>query len=118
MISESRKAPRRKTPQSLVVTDELTGQPVGYVKDLSESGMQLEVTAPLTEDAIYQLQFQLDGSALVPALVDAGAHVVWLDADAAQGNRLSGLRFLAISERDLERLRRWAESAHAGDEGS
>ena len=26
MISESRKAPRRKTPQSLIVTDELTGQ--------------------------------------------------------------------------------------------
>ena len=112
MISESRKAPRRKPSQSVVVTDELTGQSVGYVKDLSESGMQLEVTAPLAEDAIYQLQFQLEGSTLVPALVDAGAHVVWLDADAPQGNRLSGLRFLAISERDLERLRRWAESEH------
>lgn len=116
MISESRKAPRRKPPQSLVVTDELTGQSVGYVKNLSESGMQLEVTAPLTEDAIYQLQFQLDGSTLVPALVDAGAHVVWLDQDASHGNRLSGLRFLAISERDLERLRRWTESTHGSED--
>ena len=114
MISESRNAPRRKTPQSVVVTDELTGQPIGYVKDLSESGMQLEVTAPLIEDAVYQLQFQLDGASLVPALVDAGAHVVWLDDNDAHGNHLSGLRFLAMSERDLERLRRWAESMPIG----
>ena len=115
MINESRNAPRRKPLRSLVVTDELTGQMVGYVKDLSETGMQLEATAPISEDAIYQLHFQLDGGALVPALIDAGAHVVWMDEDGQPGNRLSGLRFLAISERDLERLRQWAASA-SGDE--
>ena len=107
MIIESRNALRRKPVHSILVTDALTGETLGQAEDLSETGMQLQARAPLVEDAIYQVRFQLDNALVNAQPINAGAHVVWLSPTGSHGRLKTGLRFLAMSEQDLSTLQRW-----------
>ena len=61
MIHDSRRAPRRHVTEVVPVIDTMTDEVVGQLGNLSESGMLLIASAPLLEDALYQLRFHLPG---------------------------------------------------------
>ena len=107
MSSEFRRRRRRQISETVLVTDAMTDTVVGRIANLSETGMLLIATAPLTEDALYQFRFRLVDARGVNAEYELGAHLLWKDDQGTPGMTWTGLRFIAIPEEQAQRLRNW-----------
>ncbi len=113
MINESRRAKRRNVHESVGVIDTMTEQVIGRVGNISESGMLLIANAPLCEDALYQLRFEIidHTGRMVP--IDVGAHLIWIGSANTPGKGWAGLRFLTLEESQLAVLRHWIARPNA-----
>ncbi len=107
MINESRRSQRRNVHESVVVIDTMTEQVIGRVGNISESGMLLVANAPLCEDALYQLRFEIIDRTGRVVSIDAGAHLIWFGSANTPGQSWAGLRFLTLEESQLVVLRQW-----------
>jgi PilZ domain-containing protein len=110
VIEEFRRAKRRKVSDTILVSDAMTDSVVGRLGNVSETGMLLMASAPLVEDALYQLRFRLQDVRLGEAALEVGAHLLWLDRASAPGQAWTGFRFIAIPADQAEQLRRWIEA--------
>lgn len=110
MIQEFRRARRRKAQAQIPVTDAMTGQVVGRVGNLSESGMLLLASQPLVNDGLYQFRFALAAADGQPAPVEIGAHLLWSDQASAPGQHWAGFRFIGLGDRQLRQLRAWVDT--------
>ncbi len=110
MINEFRRARRRKVADTVLVTDAMTDSVIGRVGNLSQTGMLLIASAPLVEDALYQLRFPLHDTGSHDIMFELGAHLLWIDHASAPGQAWVGLHFLAVSEDQAERLRQWIDA--------
>lgn len=108
---EYRRAPRRRIPHTIHVIDTMTDTVVGRLGNVSETGMLLIASAPLVDDALYQMRFNLAaaGHESGPA-IEVGAHLLWQDATGANGQNWTGFRFINILDNQLQQLRRWIET--------
>lgn len=106
---DTRRAPRRQVADLVPVTDLVTGQVVGRLGNLSETGMLMLTSLPLREDALYQLQFPLPAGHATPVLIDVGSHLLWSEPAHVPGQSWSGLRFLTLSREHRQCLRDWIE---------
>lgn len=112
MISEARRSQRRNAQEPMAVLDALIEKTIGRVGNISETGMLLVTHAPLVEDAIYQLRFDLiDGSGRAIPL-EVGAHLLWIGSANTPGQSWAGLRFLTIGESQQTALRSWIGVGH------
>ena len=107
MIRESRRADRRNVHETITVRDTMTEQVIGRLGNISESGMLLVASAPLLDDALYQLRFDIPDRNGRPVKIDVGAHLIWVGSANTPGQSWAGLRFLTISEEHLVTLRHW-----------
>lgn len=110
MISEFRRAKRRKAADTILVTDLMTERVVGRIGNLSETGMLLMAGEPLVEDALYQFRFLLPDAKGHETPVEIGAHLLWLDRASAPGQAWTGFRFIGITEAQAAALRAWIEA--------
>ncbi|WP_027079096.1 PilZ domain-containing protein [Luteimonas mephitis] len=110
MINEFRRARRRKAADTIMVTDAMTERVVGHIGNLSESGMLLIASEALVDDALYQLQFALPDGAGKSAMVEVGAHLLWMDRASAPGQAWIGFRFIAIAPKHRIHLQKWIEA--------
>ncbi|MCD9033633.1 PilZ domain-containing protein [Luteimonas sp. Y-2-2-4F] len=110
--SEYRRTPRRQVAGVIEVVDAMTGQRLGRVGNLSDSGMLLIAGAPVVEDALYQLRFALpaDAPGAAPRALELGAHLLWSAAANAPGQVWAGLRFIALDEAQARALREWVRA--------
>lgn len=104
--ADTRRARRRAVPHPLPVQDLMTGQDIGLLGNISETGLLLISETPLVEDALYQLRFRLDSPGGEYA-IDIGAHLLWTSDANAPGQHWAGFRFLAISQAHLVALQHW-----------
>lgn len=116
MSDEFRRKPRRRIAEAILVADAMTGETVGRIGNLSETGMLLIANRAMHDDALYQLRFSLarsDGN----EDYEVGAHLLWKEPQGAPGLYWTGFRFLALSEGQAKRLRNWVgeEAAHGPD---
>jgi hypothetical protein len=107
MSSEYRRARRRKVEDNIDVLDTMTDTVIGYVSDLSETGMLLILSQPLVSDALYQVRFALPGADQRRRVIELGAHELWSDQASAPGQVWTGFRFIDISADDLAFIRAW-----------
>lgn len=117
MMEEFRRARRRTVQDPVQVVDTMTDTVIGQLSNLSESGMLLIATAPLVEDALYQLRFNLRSAPHQNAHagsppIEVGAHLLWQDKTSTPGQTWSGFRFITMLESELQQLRHWLESGH------
>ena len=110
MTQEFRRARRRKAHEPIQVTDAMTGQVIGHIGNLSESGMLLLANQPLANDALYQFRFPLPAADGRPASLEIGAHLLWSDEASAPGQHWTGFRFIGQSDRQVRQLRAWVET--------
>ncbi|MEL1266060.1 PilZ domain-containing protein [Pseudoxanthomonas putridarboris] len=110
MIREFRRARRRNVPKPVTVFDLMTEQAIGRLGNVSESGMLLIATAPVVDDALYQLRFHLRDERGQDVPIDVGAHLLWSAQANTPGQAFAGLRFLTIEREPLELLRRWVNA--------
>ena len=107
MSSDLRRAQRRNVHEPVMVVDTMSEQTIGRLGNLSESGMLLVANAPLVEDALYQLRFDLSDHTGRVVAIDVGAHLLWVGNANTPGQSWAGLRFLTIEESQLAVLRQW-----------
>lgn len=113
MQQEFRRAPRRRADAVISVCDAMTGQVVGRVGNLSETGMLLMASTALVPDGLYQLRFSLPGADGTGQPLELGAHLLWADQASAPGQSWVGLRFIGLDEHQATALRRWVRAAGA-----
>jgi hypothetical protein len=113
MNSEFRRKPRRNPTAPIGVVDAMTGQQVGRIGNISETGMLLIATASLVDDALYQFQFRLPGSD-GEHTYEFGAHMLWKEGQSGSGMTWTGFRFIAVPQLQAERLRAWIAAAEQG----
>ena len=107
---ESRRQPRRAVSGIVEVIDTMTDGVVGQLGNLSETGMLLIASAPLLEDALYQLRFHLSGRGQA---LNVGVHLLWSVAANTPGQSWCGFRFLTISDEQRAFIRDWVGAGDA-----
>lgn len=107
MSNDSRRTQRRNVHEPVMVVDTMTEQVIGRLGNISESGMLLVANAPLVEDALYQLRFEITERSGRATAIDVGAHLIWVGSAHTPGQSWAGLRFLTIEESQLVVLRQW-----------
>ncbi|MEZ0472237.1 PilZ domain-containing protein [Luteimonas salinilitoris] len=110
MTRELRRARRRQAPEAIMVTDAMTGEVVGRVGNLSETGMLMMSSTELVEDALYQFRFTLTGAMGGEQTLELGAHLLWSDRASAPGQAWTGFRFIGLSQEQGRQLRRWVDA--------
>jgi len=109
VIDESRRKKRRRIADTIEVVDTMTDMVIGRLGNLSENGMLLIASTPLTDDALYQVRFTLVGGERPHAIV-VGAHLLWQDSSSVPGHVWTGLRFITVLDHQLQQLRDWLDS--------
>ena len=109
MNTEYRRAKRRKVGFDVDVTDTMTGEVVGKLSNLSETGMLLILGRALTSDGLYQLRFSLVDERGQERSVEVGAHELWQDDAAAPGQVWAGFRFIDVAANSLQNIRQWVD---------
>ena len=107
--SEQRRASRKRVTDPIEVSDALTGENLGRVGNLSRDGMMLIGRRKLTEDALYQLRFQLPDHRGQLRVLEAGVHEQWSEPAAVPGQYWAGLRIIALSDADTAMLNEWLD---------
>jgi c-di-GMP-binding flagellar brake protein YcgR len=107
MSNDSRRNQRRNVHEPVMVVDTMSERIIGRLGNLSESGMLLVANAPLVEDALYQLRFEIADPTGRAVAIDVGAHLIWVGSANTPGQSWAGLRFLTIDEGQLSALRQW-----------
>lgn len=111
MSGEFRRRPRLALVDMIPVVDAMTGESVGHIGNLSETGMLLIAREPLADDALYQFRFRLTGADRRETEYELGAHLLWKDEQSAPGMIWTGFRFLAVPEKQVSALRAWIDRA-------
>ncbi len=110
---ELRRARRRRVETRVEVVDVMTGDLLGQVANVSETGLLMLAGVPLREDCLYQLRFSLPDPGEIYLPIDVGAHLLWVNNAAAAGQNWIGARFLSITDESLARLRAWIDAPDA-----
>jgi hypothetical protein len=116
MIHDSSRAPRRHVAEGIPVIDTMTDEVIGQLGNLSETGMLLIASSPLTEDALYQLRFHLGGRSL-SSPVNVGVHLLWSVDANTPGQSWCGFRFLTISDEQRVHIRDWVRDGEEASSG-
>lgn len=110
MSGRFQRARRRKVDDAIAVVDTMTGEVVGQLGNLSETGMLLMARVPMVDDALFQLRFDLDDAHGSKGPVELGAHLLWQHRANAPGQAWAGFRFIGVPEDQMQRLRRWIDA--------
>jgi hypothetical protein len=113
MNEEFRRTRRRRIVETVQVVDTMTETVIGHLGNLSESGMMLIASAPLADDALYQLRFHLRDAPQHASPIEVGAHLLWQDRASVPGQNWTGFRFIAMPEDGMLHLRQWLDSPGA-----
>ncbi|OOG62045.1 pilus assembly protein PilZ [Rhodanobacter sp. B04] len=112
--SNQRRAERKRAPITSIVTDVISGLPIGHLGNLSSTGMLLICAQAPRSEAIYQVSMSLpeSGAMLAPSPpIEAGIQEQWHEPAASTGQIWAGYRIVAISDADAARLDSWLAQA-------
>jgi len=104
MNQEYRCAKRKAVAERIDVWNAMLDVRVGVIGNISETGMLLISSTPVTDDALYQFRFGLPVNGRMHD-IEVGAHQVWTDVSRPPGQLWVGFRFIDIAPQDLELLR-------------
>jgi hypothetical protein len=109
-LSNQRRAQRKRAAFTAIVTDVITGKPLGHLGNLSISGLLLISSNPPRSEGLYQVSLPLPESGQpvsVAPPIELGIQEQWQDLAASPGQVWAGYRIVAISDADAARLDNW-----------
>ncbi|WP_199100395.1 PilZ domain-containing protein [Dyella sp. ASV21] len=106
---DQRRALRKHANFSAVVTDVISGQPMGHLGNLSATGMLLISSHAPRSAAIYQISLSLPSPGRLPQIIEVGIQEQWHEEAASPGQVWSGYRIVAIDEADAALLDAWLD---------
>lgn len=104
---EQRRAQRKRANFAVSVTDVIHGRTLGYLGNLSASGLLLIGDWTPRNEAVHQVSVALPGLGPSPMTIELGVQEQWHDAAATPGQVWSGFRILSISPADAALLDAW-----------
>ena len=104
--SEARRAPRRRVDVLVPVVNAMTQRAMGLSRDISMGGMQLQSADPLVDDALYQVQVELQRNDGARVPIEGGLQVV-RQYRGEDGGILVGMRFIHLDGANSGRLATW-----------
>ena len=108
--SNQRRAERKRAPVNAIVTDVISGLPIGHLGNLSSTGMLLISAQAPRSEALYQVSMTLPGSGRMLAEsqpIELGIQEQWHESAASSGQIWAGYRIVAITDADAARLESW-----------
>lgn len=112
--ANQRRAERKRANFTAVVTDVISGQPIGHLGNLSSTGMLLISAQAPRSEAIYQVSMSLPGTGRLlteSQPIEVGIQEQWHEPAASPGQIWAGYRIVAISDADAARLDGWLAQA-------
>ncbi|WP_447732396.1 PilZ domain-containing protein [Rhodanobacter soli] len=109
-ISNQRRAERKRATVNAIVTDVISGLPMGHLGNLSSTGMLLISAQAPRSEALYQVSMTLPGSGRMLAQsqpIEIGIQEQWHESAASSGQIWAGYRIVAITDADAARLESW-----------
>lgn len=85
-----RRIERHQLPYYLQVFNRHTGQPIGYLGNVSENGLMLISQLPMLTGADFELQLKIPTASGGPQLLNLTANCMWSREDETPGNYDSG----------------------------
>lgn len=104
---EKRRAARREPREPIDVSDHISGNVIGFIGNLSTTGMMLIAHQAIREGTLHQMEFSLPGADGKPCLLSAGVQAMWTSSAATIGKHWAGLRFVALGDDDTRVLQNW-----------
>jgi hypothetical protein len=108
--SNQRRAERKRATVNAIVTDVISGLPIGHLGNLSSTGMLLISAQAPRSEALYQVSMILPGSGRMLAEshpIELGIQEQWHESAASSGQIWAGYRIVAITDADAARLESW-----------
>jgi hypothetical protein len=105
-----RRAERKRASVNAIVTDVISGLPMGHLGNLSSTGMLLICAQAPRSEALYQVSMTLPGSGRMLAQsqpIEVGIQEQWNEPAASSGQIWAGYRIVAITDADAARLESW-----------
>lgn len=112
--SNQRRAERKRTTANALVTDVISGKPMGHLGNLSSTGMLLISAHAPRSEALYQVSFSLPGTGRMLAdshPIEIGIQEQWHESAASSGQIWAGYRIVALTDVDASRLESWLSQA-------
>jgi len=112
--SNQRRAERKRATFTAIVTDVISGLPMGHLGNLSSTGMLLISSSAPRSEALYQVSLPLPASGRLLTQsqpVEVGIQEQWHEPAASPGQIWAGYRIVAISDADAARLDSWLAQA-------
>jgi hypothetical protein len=109
-ISNQRRAERKRATVNAIVTDVISGLPMGHLGNLSSTGMLLISAQAPRSEALYQVSMTLPGSGRMLAQsqpIEVGIQEQWHESAASSGQIWAGYRIVAITDADAAQLESW-----------
>ncbi|HEY8327119.1 MAG TPA: PilZ domain-containing protein [Rhodanobacter sp.] len=109
-ISNQRRAERKRATVNAIVTDVISGLPMGHLGNLSSTGMLLISAQAPRSEALYQVSMTLPGAERMLAQsqpIEVGIQEQWHESAASSGQIWAGYRIVAITDADAARIESW-----------
>lgn len=107
---EQRRAPRKHAASSPLVVDTIGARPLGYLCNVSASGVLLLASEPPRREAVFQIRLPLAGGADAAA-IEIGLQEQWQQPASSPGQVWVGYRIISIAPEDTMVLARWLQRA-------
>lgn len=108
--SNQRRAERKRATVNAIVTDVISGLPIGHLGNLSSTGMLLIIAQAPRSEALYQVSMTLPGSGRMLSQsqpIEVGIQEQWHESAASSGQIWAGYRIVAITDADAARIESW-----------
>ena len=107
----ARRSVRKRSGESILVTDAMTGRTIGRIGNLSVDGMMLIGVAPFAEGSLYQLQFLLSDAQRQQRRLEIGIQCLWSEAARTENTYWAGCRIIDIAPAEQQILEGWVDRA-------
>ena len=104
--AEARRASRRRVDALVPVINAMTQRAMGLTRDISMGGLQLQSAEPLVDEALYQVQVELQRTDGARVPIEGGLQVV-RQYRGRDGGILVGMRFIHLPKAHAQWLARW-----------
>lgn len=108
---EQRRASRKRTDASPLVTDTISARPLGHLCNLSASGVLLIAQEQPLSEAVFQARLPLADGPHGARSIELGLQEQWQQPAASPGHTWVGYRIIAIAPADAQALVRWLQPA-------
>ena len=100
MNDEQRCAPRQIANEVLDIFDQVTGNKLGRVVNISAEGLMLLSDNPVEAGSVYQLDVALPRLVKQRSRISFGAEAIWSSPSAQPGSYWTGFRIIDASDDD------------------